>query len=158
MQGSGFFFRAWYRGVGEPLGGHAASFSGRSETDFSQEMKGRFSVVCLAVLCCFVATAAFAQNAAGKAAAASSVVNQFVFSTGTGTTTTPFVTVVSTNIKPPGGKDLFINFSAVTAVLAQSVNNDDIPLCHSPSPSKTSRFSAGVVWMVRQCPLHPLPH
>ncbi len=87
-------------------------------------MKSRLSVVCLAVLCCFVATAAFAQNAAEKAAAASSVVNQVAVSTSIGTITTPFVTVVSTNIKPPGGKDLFINFSAQTAVLAQSINND----------------------------------
>ncbi len=88
-------------------------------------MKTRFSVVCLAVLCCFVATAAFAQPGAEKAAAASSVVNTFSpASAATVPITTPFVTVVSTNIKPPGGKDLFINFSAVTAVFALSVNND----------------------------------
>jgi hypothetical protein len=69
------------------------------------------------------ASAVLAQSAE-KAAAASSVVNQFVFSTGNSGPNPPFVTVLSTSIKPPGGKDLFITFSAQTGVFTTSVNND----------------------------------
>jgi len=69
------------------------------------------------------ATIVLAQGAE-KAAAASSDVNQFVFSTGNSGPNPPFVTVLSTSIKPPGGKDLFITFSAQTGVFTTSVNND----------------------------------
>src|SRR5499433_2709372 len=69
------------------------------------------------------ATIVLAQGAE-KAAAASSDVNQFVFSTGNSGANPPFVTVLSTSIKPPGGKDLFITFSAQTGVFTTSVNND----------------------------------
>src|SRR5262245_43391999 len=69
------------------------------------------------------ASAVLAQSAE-KAAAASSVVNQFVFSTGDSGPNPPFVTVLSASIKPPGGKDLFITFSAQTGVFTTSVNND----------------------------------
>jgi hypothetical protein len=71
------------------------------------------------------ATVVLAQRAE-KAAAASSVVNQFVFSTEFSGPNPPFVTVLSTSIKPPGGKDLFITFSAQTGVFTQSIN-DEIP-------------------------------
>src|SRR5215510_11071617 len=80
------------------------------------------------------ATIVLAQGAE-KAAAASSDVNQFVFSTGTSGPNPPFVTVLSTSIKPPGGKDLFITFSAQTGVFTTSVNND-IPAAPSTFTSE----------------------
>src|SRR5215472_13800869 len=76
----------------------------------------------LVVLCC--CATAFAQQPAAKAASASSDVNQFVFSTGNSGPNPPFVDVLSTSIKPPGGKDLWITFSAQTGVFTTSVNND----------------------------------
>ena len=87
-------------------------------------MKTRLSFCFLAVLCLLMAPPGFAQNSTAKAAAASSVVNQFVFSTGNSGPNPPFVTVLNTSIKPPGGKDLFITFSAQTGVFTTSVNND----------------------------------
>ncbi len=81
----------------------------------------RVSVLLVAVfLCCGVA---FAQQPAAKAAAASSVVNQTVFTTGSSGPDPAFTTVVSTSIRPPGGHDLFITFSAQTTVQAQSIND-----------------------------------
>lgn len=83
-------------------------------------MKKLVSIFVVLLCCCAMA---FAQPAE-KAAAASSDVTQFVFSTGNSGPNPPFVNVLSTSIKPPGGKDLFITFSAQTLVAAQSVNND----------------------------------
>jgi hypothetical protein len=77
----------------------------------------------LVALCC--SAVAFAQPAE-KAAAASSAVTQFVFSAAT-SGVTPFVTVLSTSIKPPAAdNDLFIRFSAQTLLVTNSVNNDTI--------------------------------
>src|SRR5216683_415930 len=64
----------------------------------------------------------FAQQPAAKAAAASSDVNQTVFTTGSSGPDPAFATVLSTSIRPPGGHDLFITFSAQTIVQAQSVS------------------------------------
>ena len=83
-------------------------------------MRKALSLVFLLVVS---ATVVLAQGAE-KAAAASSDVNQFVFSNGNSGPNPPFVTVLSTSIKPPGGKDLFITFSAQTGVFTTSVNND----------------------------------
>jgi hypothetical protein len=77
------------------------------------------------------ATVVLAQGAE-KAVAASSNVAQFVFSTGTSGPNPPFVTVLSTSIKPPGGKDLFITFSAQTGLFTQN-NNIDLPTPQSTS-------------------------
>ena len=87
----------------------------------------------LVVLCC--CATAFAQQPAAKAASASSDVNQFVFSTGNSGPNPPFVDVLSTSIKPPGGKDLWITFSAQTGVFTTSVNND-IPAAPSTLTSE----------------------
>lgn len=87
----------------------------------------------LVVLCC--CATAFAQQPAAKAASASSDVNQFVFSTGNSGPNPPFVDVLSTLIKPPGGKDLWITFSAQTGVFTTSVNND-IPAAPSTLTSE----------------------
>src|SRR5262244_568976 len=109
-------------------------------------MKTRFSLCFLAVLCLLVASGGFAQNAnaAEKAAAASSDVNQFVFSTGNSGPNPPFVTVLSTSIKPPGGKDLFITFSAQTGVFTTSVNND-IPAAPSTLTSENVAIQVRVL-------------
>ena len=85
-------------------------------------MRKALSLVFLLVVS---ATVVLAQGAE-KAAAASSDVNQFVFSNGNSGPNPPFVTVLSTSIKPTGGKDLFITFSAQTGVFTQNIN-DDIP-------------------------------
>ena len=89
------------------------------------------------------ASAVLAQSAE-KAAAASSVVNQFVFSTGNSGANPPFVTVLSTSIKPPGGKDLFITFSAQTGVFTTSVNND-IPAAPSTLTSENVAIQVRVL-------------
>jgi hypothetical protein len=85
-------------------------------------MRKALSLLFLLVVSSSVALAQGAE----KAAAASSDVNQFVFSTGNSGPNPPWVTVLNTSIKPPGGKDLFITFSAQTGVFTVSVN-DDIP-------------------------------
>jgi hypothetical protein len=107
-------------------------------------MKTRFSLCFLALLCLLLAPAGFAQNSAAKAAAASSDVNQFVFSTGNSGPNPPFVTVLSTSIKPPGGKDLFITFSAQTGVFTTSVNND-IPAAPSTLTSENVAIQVRVL-------------
>src|SRR5262249_43495644 len=79
-------------------------------------------VLSLLFLLVVSASVALAQGSA-KAAAASSDVNQFVFSTGNSGPNPPFVTVLNTSIKPPGGKDLFITFSAQTGFSPPSYKN-----------------------------------
>src|SRR5215510_10924311 len=86
-------------------------------------MRRAVTVLFLLAVPALCASVTFAQSAE-KAAAASSVANQFVFSTGNSGPNPPFVTVLTTSIKPPGGKDLFITFSAQTGVFTTSVNND----------------------------------
>lgn len=81
----------------------------------------RVIVPVVAVLLC--RGVVFAQQPAAKAAAASSVVNQTVFTTGSSGPDPAFATVLSTSIRPPGGHDLFITFSAQTIVQAQSIND-----------------------------------
>ena len=105
-------------------------------------MKMRTIVVALFALVCF-SSVVLAQGAE-KAAAASSVVNQFVFSTGNSGPNPPFVTVLSTSIKPPGGKDLFITFSAQTGVFTTSVNND-IPAAPSTLTSENVAIQVRVL-------------
>jgi hypothetical protein len=68
------------------------------------------------------ASVGFAQGAA-KAAAAASSLTQFTFTSANAFFTTPFVDVLSTSITPPGGKDLFITYSAQTLLIAATVNN-----------------------------------
>ena len=89
----------------------------------------------LLVVTLFCGATALAQSAS-KAAAASSDVNQTVFSTGTSGANPAFVTVLNTSINPPGGKDLFITFSAQTGVFTTSVNND-IPALPSTFTSES---------------------
>lgn len=67
------------------------------------------------------ASAASAQGAE-KAAAAASSLTQFTYTSADGFTTTPFVNVLSTSITPPGGKDLFITYSAQTLLYAYGIN------------------------------------
>src|SRR5499433_3845824 len=119
-------------------------------------MKTRFSLCFLAVLCLLVASGGFAQNAnaAEKAAAASSNVNQFVFSTGNSGPNPAFVTVLSTSIKPPGGKDLFITFSAQTGVFTTSVNND-IPAAPSTLTSENVAIQVRVLLDGNPVPIAP---
>jgi len=86
-------------------------------------MMRRFSnplvfVLIVAVLLC--SGVVFAQQPAAKAAAASSVVNETVFSAGSSGPDPAFETVLSTSVRPPGGHDLFITFSAQTIVQALS--------------------------------------
>src|SRR5262249_35835261 len=89
------------------------------------------------------ATGALAQGAE-KAAAASSVVFQSVFSTGNSGPNPSFVTILSTSIKPPGGKDLFITFSAQTGVFTTSVNND-LPAAPSTLTSESVAIQVRVL-------------
>ena len=99
------------------------------------------------------ASAVLAQSAE-KAAAASSVVNQFVFSTGNSGPNPPFVTVLSTSIKPPGGKDLFITFSAQTGVFTTSVNND-LPAAPSTLTSENIVIQVRVLLDGNPVPIAP---
>lgn len=70
------------------------------------------------VLCCAVG---FGQTAE-KAAAASSVLYQFTTSKGNAGPSPEWTTLLRTSIKPPGGKDLFITFSAQTGLFTTSSN------------------------------------
>jgi hypothetical protein len=84
-------------------------------------MRHLFPVMLLATLC---SNFVFAQPAE-KAAAASSV---GLVASATITATTPFTCtawtkILGTAIKPPGGKDLFIGFSAQTGLFTSSTNN-----------------------------------
>lgn len=77
----------------------------------------------LAIACSFGLTAFGQDNAARKAAAASATA--ILFRTPTGGNVPDagaWVTVLNTTIKPPGGKDLFIDVSAVTEII--NVNNN----------------------------------
>jgi len=77
-------------------------------------------------------TAAVAASAAGmahaqgeparKAAAASSAINQAIAAAGSSGPNPPFFTALSTSIRAPGGKGLFITFSAQTLLLTNSLN------------------------------------
>ncbi len=69
-------------------------------------------------LCCAVG---FGQPAE-KAAAASSAVYQFMSSSGKAGPNPDWTTLLRTSIKPPGGKDLFITFSAQTGLFTTSSN------------------------------------
>ncbi len=82
-------------------------------------MKKVLASLSVLVVC---ASVAFAQGAA-KAAAASSSLTQFTFTTANTFFTTPFVDVLSTSITPPGGKDLFITYSAQTLLFAVTENS-----------------------------------
>ncbi len=80
-------------------------------------------LIVILVIVLFSYSVGYSQVPAEKAAAASSDVIQMVFSAGNSGPNPPFVTVLSASIKPPGGKDLFITFSAQTLVKALSVND-----------------------------------
>ncbi len=88
-------------------------------------MKTRFSLFLVAALICLLVGTAFTQNPNGaeKAAAASGGVSS-AFNASTVPIVTPFATVLTTDIKPPGGKDLLITYSAQTILGTTSVNND----------------------------------
>jgi hypothetical protein len=85
-------------------------------------MKKVLAFLSVLVVC---ASVAFAQGAE-KAAARASSLTQFTFTSANTFYTTPFVDVLSTSITPPGGKDLFITYSAQTLLLAEGVN-DSVP-------------------------------
>ncbi len=69
-------------------------------------------------LCCAVG---FGQTAE-KAAAASSVLYQFTSAKGNSGPNPDWTALLRTSIKPPGGKDLFITFSAQTGLFTTSSN------------------------------------
>lgn len=83
-----------------------------------KEMRKLFSTL-LAVLCC--SAIAYAQSAEKAAAANASTViisTHSVPPNPNGVTfVSPWITLLSTQIMPPGGKDLFIGFSAQTTLL-----------------------------------------
>ncbi len=82
-------------------------------------MKKVLASLSVLVVC---ASVAFAQGAE-KAAAHASGLTQFTFTSANTFYTTPFVDVLSTSITPPGGKDLFITYSAQTLLAAESIND-----------------------------------
>jgi hypothetical protein len=82
-------------------------------------MKKVLAFLSVLVVC---ASVAFAQGAE-KAAAAASSLTQFTFTSANTFYTTPFVDVLSTSITPPGGKDLFITYSAQTLLEAEGIND-----------------------------------
>ena len=103
-------------------------------------MKNLFVLMFLAVLC--IGTV-FAQPTATKAAAASATASvdlatvsataaggQIVACTGTPLPTfctcTAWAALISTSIMPPGGKDLFIGFSAQTGLFTNSLNSNTV--------------------------------
>jgi hypothetical protein len=88
-----------------------------------EEQKMRKLVLCLVVVCACAVTA-FAQGTSAEKAAASSATT-ILFRTPTGGNVPDagaWVTVLETNIKPPGGKDLFIGVSAESEIV--NVNNN----------------------------------
>src|SRR5712692_2044701 len=74
-------------------------------------------VACLSVLCA-VAGWALADEKAAAANASTLIVSTHMVppNINGATFTSPWITVLSTSIKPPGGKDLFIGFSAQTTL------------------------------------------
>src|SRR5260370_16801823 len=82
-------------------------------------MKKVLASLSVLVVC---ASVAFAQGAE-KAAENASRRTQFTFTSRNTFYITPFVDVLSTSITPPGGKDLFITYSAQTLLAAESIND-----------------------------------
>jgi hypothetical protein len=85
-------------------------------------MKTRFSLCVLAVMCMLVAPAGFAQDPGAEKAAAANASTLIISThmvppdTNGATFVSAWITVLSTQIHPPGGKDLFIGFSAQTTL------------------------------------------
>jgi len=85
-------------------------------------MKTRFSLcllrsvfICLIVVCAFSACALADEKAAASNASTLIISTHMVPPDPNGATfISPWITVLSTQIQPPGGKDLFIGFSAQT--------------------------------------------
>jgi hypothetical protein len=85
-------------------------------------MTKRFTVLLLTMILCFAPAVSFAQSGAEKAAAASStglIIQPF---TTAPSVVTPWMPALTTSIKPPGGKDLFIGFSTQTLILTENEN------------------------------------
>jgi len=75
-------------------------------------------VVCLIVLCAFSGWALADEKAAAANASTLIISTHMVPPNPNGATfVSPWITVLSTSIMPPGGKDLFIGFSAQTTLL-----------------------------------------
>src|SRR5713226_4546572 len=74
-------------------------------------------VACVVVLCVVAGWAVADEKAAAANASTLIVSTHMVPPNPNGVTfTSPWITVLSTSIKPPGGKDLFIGFSAQTTL------------------------------------------